>query len=422
MAKLAFVICILALVCGIHCVLFPDPDHGHKFKVAVSSFALNDMARKDPWNNKEHRKFMVSLFMPVTAPICTRECTELYMNHWTGRVTNQQFFGDPDKGIFEDLSYKTCCDTDKFMDASSIPVVVLDPHTDTTRLLYSNLARYISANGVAVLLIDHTYDSSAVMFPKNRVPQLISGKTKLSSLGTITVWNETVTNAIDIRIQDIHFALKSLDIATLKAEFPFLSFSKALDISSYAIVGHGLGGTVATSLSISDPRVCLSINLSGSAPPLNTTTQSPIYFLGRANFRREHDINWPSTWSHLTGTATEYDLADSEIFDFSDMPIVLELAKGSDWWKDTNSSGLGKIGPRGNHAVKCFVEAIVREKILGQKHEVRNCVALFGDDSMIPYLGGEYNENRMGAVKKSAAVRLEVYGGLMKKLRTWVTL
>lgn len=369
----------LAFFTQVNSALIPGPDKDHDYKSALAHFELVDIARKDPHDSTKDRRIMVSLFLPVHKDKCVSECELSYMSSQAARIANNQTLGDVNAGVFEQVKYKVCCGARQSITAPKIPVVVLEPHTDTSRLLYANLARFMTSQNVAVLLLDHPHDSSIVEF-SNGV-DYNSGATGLSNFSPITEWNSTVTKAIDIRIADINMALSKLtEPGLLERNFPAFKFSSKLDTSSYSIVGHGLGGTVATTLSISDPRVRFSINLSGSAPPLDKPTPAPIYFLGRSDFRREHDINWPKAWHALTGPATEVDLADSNILDFTDLPAVLDATKST-----LKGFGLGNSGPWGNHAVKCFVEGIIKDRLHNSDHGMKHCVQGFYD-RMVPYM------------------------------------
>jgi hypothetical protein len=408
---------LLAFFNQVHSILIPGPDSEHKFKSAVAEFSLVDNRRKDPHSVDDDRKIMVSLFMPIPVSDCTSECDHAYMGKVAAKIANNQTLGDPNNGVFEKMKYTVCCGSSEPIDASNIPVVVLEPHIDTSRLLYSNLARYMTANNVAVILIDHPHDSSVVEFPDTGAV-FNSGATGLSNFSPLTVWNSTVTNAIDFRIQDIYMALERVQDPTLltRSFGSAFNFSSGLNTSSYSIVGHGLGGTVATQLSISDRRVRLSINLSGSAPPLDHNIGSPIYFIGRANAKRDDDINWPQTWKHLTGPATEYDLADSEIMDFTDLPIVID-ATGNPKLKGI---GLGKSGPWDNHSVVCMVEGILRDQLRGETGAVSHCIQLFGD-RMVPYMAKNGGVVVQPMAKESGAVsrRTTVGAAVRHKLENW---
>jgi len=373
---------------NVHSIEIPGADNNHNYLVAVSHFPLTDSTKKDPYRPEQDRRIMVSLYMPVPRKQCSAMGTQEYMPPQTAKIANEQFIegNERDAGVFETMTYSSCISSNSGGggDVSKVPVVVLEPHVDTSRLMYSTMARYIAANGAAVVVIDHPGDASIVHFTSSRTRDLEvvynSGTVPLSNLSPLTQYNETVETAVETRISDIAFTLSQINSTSLLTrQFPSLHFTGSLNTASYGIIGHGLGGTVATSLSLfptllsstnstnstNSPTTAFSINLSGTPPPLNSSTRNtPLFFFGRADFRREHDINWPTTWSHLTGPATEFDLDDSAIFDASDLPLIVELA-----WEEDGKEGVVGRGLSGNRpaegarAVICFLENVVKEMV-----------------------------------------------------------
>jgi hypothetical protein len=398
---LTVVILLTALYGNVHAIRLPSADGKHKYKVAVSHFPLTDTARKDPYKPDEVRRLMVSLYMPVPKESCSNECQNSYMPPQTAAIANEQFIegGKRDAGIFEEMAYGVCCGSSTDIDASKVPVIVLEPHVDTSRLLYSTMARFISANGVAVVVIDHPGDASIVQFSSSRTRDLQtvynSGTVPLSNFSPITTWNTTVQTAVDTRMADIAFTLSQINnVALLQQHFTTQRFTSGLKTATYGIIGHGLGGTVATSLGLTSSAVKFSINLSGTPPLLSSDVRNvPLFFFGRADFRREHDIHWPTTWSHLTGPATEFDLDDSAIFDASDLPMIVELARTEGGKKGTKARGLSGNAPaEGARAVTCFLENIVKEhfKLNGQGMDLGGCVRRF--EGVKPYPGYKKEE------------------------------
>jgi hypothetical protein len=316
----------------------------------------------------------------------------------TAGITNEQFIvgGKLDAGVFETMRYTVCCGSSVPINASSIPVVVFEPHVNTSRLLYSNMARFISANGVAVILIDHPGDASIVQFTSSRTLALSivynRGTVPLSNLLPLTAWNATVDTAVNTRIADIQFALSELSsLALLRRQFPTLSFSSGLNTTDYAIIGHGLGGSVATSLGITDKNARFSINIQGTPPLLNKKVNNkPLYFFGRKDFRLEQDIHWPTTWSYLTGPVAEYDFEDSAIFDVTDVPVLVELAiTEGDAEEDMEVRGLSERDPAtGSRAATCMVENIVKKQfgLDSQFMLLTDCLRMF--PGVVPYMGG----------------------------------
>ncbi|KAF1914671.1 hypothetical protein BDU57DRAFT_540570 [Ampelomyces quisqualis] len=111
----------------------------------------------------------------------------------------------------------------------------------------------------------------------------------------------------------------------------------------------------------------------------------------------------------------EFDLSDSGILDFTDLPIVIEAA-GINGLK---GFGLGNSGPWGNHAVKCVVEGVIYDKLHGNTGGLSNCVRIF-EDRLKPYMAGP--GRFVARVEKSAAPfsrRSTVGTNIRRTLETW---
>lgn len=360
-AILAACITLVMIFEPIHAVYIPGPNDAHAYKSAVANFPLTDGLE-------------VSLFMPVKKADCTSEGDRLYMPADVAHASDAQFFGNVSTDIFDKMKYKTCGGSSKTIDASKIPLVFMEPQVGSSRFLYSTLARFMTANGMAVAILDHPETSSSAT---------------LDPFHNLKKWNETVTQTVDARIQDINVVLKELnDVNLLKHQFPSLKFNSTFDTDSYSVIGHGIGGTIATTLSTLDPRVRFSINLSGTPPLLQHPTYATIYFFGRSDFRRENDIHWPATWKNLAGRATEWDLKGAGIFDYSDLPWIVDLARQDEKITIDEVKGLrDSLGPFGFHVNACYLEAYLKAELTEPKYGyVGDCVRIF--DQMKPYPGG----------------------------------
>ncbi|KAH6644627.1 hypothetical protein C7974DRAFT_326272 [Boeremia exigua] len=359
---------IIMLFEPLHAVYIPGPNDAHVYTTAVANF---------PLINAANQELEVSLFMPVHKADCSSECDKLYMPAGTARESDAQFFGNTSDSVFDKMKYKACCGSSKTIDASKVPLVFLEPQVGTSRFLYSTLARFMSANGQAVAIIDHPD------VPAN------NGSASLDPFKDLKVWDEMVTKTVDARIQNIKFVLQELgDVNLLQRQFPSIKFSAAFDSESYSIVGHGIGGSTATTLSTLDPRVRFSINLSGSAPLLQDPTYATVYFFGRSDFRRENDIHWPTTWKYLAGRVTEWDFKNAGIFDFSDLPWIVDLARKDEMITIDGVKGLrDSLGPFGFHVNACYLEAYLKAELTEPKYGyVGDCFRIF--DQMQPYPGG----------------------------------
>lgn len=358
---------IIALFEPVQAVYIPGPNEAHAYTAAVANF---------PLVTAQHKGAEASLFMPIKKADCSSECDKLYMPSDTARDADAQFFGKTSSGVFEKMKYKVCCSGNKIIDASKIPLVFMEPQVGTSRFLYSTLARFMSANGMAVVLIDQ---------PQNHRNCTVS----LDPFADLKAWDERVTSNVNSRIRNINTVLHKLgDVAFLQHQFPDFKFKGTFDTNSYSIVGHGVGGSTSTTLSVVDPRVRFSINLSGSAPLLKNATYATIYFFGRSDFRRENDIHWPTTWKQLAGRATEWDFKNAGIFDFSDLPWVVDLARNDGKITIDGVNGLrDSLGPFGFHVNACYLEAYLKAELTEPKYGyVGDCYRLF--DQMQPYPGG----------------------------------
>ncbi|RMZ73124.1 trna-dihydrouridine synthase 1 [Pyrenophora seminiperda CCB06] len=395
-----------------HSFAIPGPDSNHLYKPAVSHFSLLNPLFKDPYHPTQNRHLMASLFLPIPRDLCKKECSIPYMPAMTAAIANEQFIvgGKRDVGVFETMDYSVCCGGGG-VDASKIPVVVLEGNVDTSRLLYQTMARYVSANGVAVVLVDHPGDASIVQYTSSSAtssrirrrddmlasPDVYnSGTVPLSNFSPLTAWNSTIDLALSTRRTDILFVLEQISTpAFLTQHFPNFATLSVLNTSSVGFIGHGLGGTLATSFSLTPSTTTstsFSINLSGAAPPLNKPTSNPpLYFFGRTpSFRRESALNWASLWSHLTGRiSTEFDVVNAGIFDMSDLPIVVEVARNEGGKGGVRARGVGEDGGVGaTHAVWCFLENVVKG-VLGLEGagvDLGSCVRGFGG-VVVPYPG-----------------------------------
>ena len=257
--------------------LIPAPDaDSHAYKVAVAHFPLTDVTYKDPYAATQNRKLMVSLFLPIPNTACVQECENTYMPPTTARLLSTQFFSNS-SSILKTTTYTTCCRATHPIDASAFPLVVLEPQVHTTRLLYSTLARHLSAAGAAVVVIDHPYDASVVEFAFSRTI-FNNGSVGLDAFNPVQAWNASVSGAVETRMRDVRFVLEQVaDLGVLRRQFAGFEVQKAVRAERYVVVGHGLGGATATALSVLDSRVAFSVNMAGSAPLLGNPVDASRY-------------------------------------------------------------------------------------------------------------------------------------------------
>jgi hypothetical protein len=218
-------------------------------------------------------------------------------------------------------------------------IVILEPAVGTSRLLYGAIAQEIASHGSNVFLLDHPGDANIVEFAappgSGAVDETIlqSQTINLNPFSAVDVWNKTGTNAIKTREADINFLLSSLsnNMTLATALLPGFKVGSAFNPSKgVGITGHGvLGGAVATDLGLQHSEIFkYAVNLAGTPPIVshNDTTSNLVFFGRNPGFKRDDDFAWRASWKHLHGRITEWDLQNSEIFDFTDVPKIVEMA------------------------------------------------------------------------------------------------
>ncbi|KAH7128355.1 hypothetical protein B0J11DRAFT_504834 [Dendryphion nanum] len=328
------------------------PETRMDFSVSIAHKAFYDSSRKDPHNEIADRPMMASLYFPVHKHTCDKLCAVQYMPTETAKVMDGMFFGNENIDVFRKFETRACCSANKALNPNEHNIVVLEPGVGTSRYIYGAVAKEIASQGHAVLVIDHPYDSEIIEMSAGEDDAkdhsvLRPQSPPLSPFHPITSWNSTVEDLVQARIRDINFVLSQMtDLTVVKELFPGFEIANVFDTKEVGVIGHGLGGAVATYMVTSgDPRFHVSVNMGGSPPNITSDTTSTILFFGRSSYRREDDPLWSAAWKHLKGLSTEYDMDDAGFMQYSDLPLIAELGGQTDknGIPKSNVKGLGPI-------------------------------------------------------------------------------
>ncbi|KAG9200387.1 hypothetical protein G6514_007059 [Epicoccum nigrum] len=365
----------------------PPSNDSYPYKVSVAHFETLGTVASDPLTYRPtsaREPIQMSLFLPVPKADCVAECGKLYMPADIACSAEKLFFKEC-KNVFSRIRYKYCCSSHKAIDAINFPLVFMEPQAGISRFLYTTLARYISANGMAVVLIDHrnvTHWDSFTDFP---------------IWGDMTV-NRTVEHPepglptdeyaeLYRRGIDIFMVVTALqDISLLSRHFPAFNFNTPIGTNRFGIVGHGVGGSVGTQIAAFSHRCHTSINLSGAAPKVSNpascmdhvATPGTIYFFGRSDYNRDTNVVWEATLEAWGNKAVEYDLQSAGLFDYSDLPLIVDLARKNAGIEIKGVNGLrDTLGPLGFHVTACYVEAILKNELIQPGNYVEECQSMF---------------------------------------------
>jgi hypothetical protein len=290
------------------------------------------------------RKLAVTMFFPEQKDRCKRHCSVPYMPDRTAKVTNAQFFGDENAGVFDKIEYNACCEVNHDLDLSNVIPVVMTPQVGSSRFLYGGIAQDIVSHGFAVLLIDHPHDGSIVEWNDGKENCTFMSKLDLNPFGLVETWNQTIDDAIDTQEINIRAVVDRLSDSAFVGQLfgPSFKVNGAFNTDKVGLVGHGIGGTTVTKMSASDAESFpISVNMAGSPPEITEDVHSDVVFLGRQEHRRENDIYWPAVWPRIRGKANEWTMARAGLFDYSDVPKIIDIVQ-----RQGDVKGLGTLRRR----------------------------------------------------------------------------
>jgi hypothetical protein len=188
---------------------------------------------------------------------------------------------------------------------------------------------------------------------------------------------------LNTRRADIHFVLDQMSEPNfLEKVMPKLKFTGPLNTTSVQMVGHGFGGSVATSLTANDASMVWSINLSGTGPDpqiLHETYDYTVFF-GREGHTRKEDPNWLDSLKSFKGAFTEWTFKKAGLMDYTDLPLVASLSK-----QGVKAQGTGEDGAWAFHCTSCFLEAYVRDTLQGEEGELGVCMKIRQCHNFRPY-------------------------------------
>jgi pimeloyl-ACP methyl ester carboxylesterase len=222
-------------------------------------------------------------------------------------------FGFP-PGMFGSLDMVVCSQPDFYKPNQTWPIVLFSPGFNATRLLYSMLAQEVASQGYSVITIDHPFDTN-VEFPDGTIAY--GGNVNFSDTNSIS-------HALDIRVNDISFVLDTLGI----------QYNAPLNASAL-IFGGSFGGAAAAAGMLNDTRLRGGVNLDGElfGGVINAGLGRPginqsFLLWGAEGHNRTSEPEWGSFYQNLHREgmfARELELLNASHVTFSDLPLVVDV-------------------------------------------------------------------------------------------------
>jgi len=190
----------------------------------------------------------------------------------------------------------------------TFPLVVLSPGNATNVEFYGSIAEELASHGFVVVGVNHPYQVTAV--------ELTGGK--------VAAYQEDydVPAKIEERLSDLTFVIDQLEQATASKSI----LDGMIDTSRLGVMGHSNGGTAATELCKSDPRVDSCLNIDGQAlggpfgtSPDDEAPEQPFMFLTKETQLHEviaarFEAGGTGTYRVVLPAASHQQFADGELF------------------------------------------------------------------------------------------------------------
>jgi len=317
-APLAFFSAVLLLDIG-HATNAPIPSPPGPYGVALQTTELINTGMIDPFApSKEYRRIVISAFYPTAMSKDCQQMRSPYMPPATAYVYDQLYssLGLPN-GSFEALELTLCSPEHTISKHNQIPhpVVLFSPGLGNSRLVYSNIAAGLAAQGFVVLTVDHSYDGAIVEYPDGSFVLAANIST-----------DEQIETSLAARTKDMLFVSQQLHNCTITRGL-FKGLFGYADLGKTFLYGHSLGGATAAATMLADKRILAGINLDGTffGDVVNKGLDRPFMLYAHEGKNLSTDQSWADTWSHLRGSKVEVAIKGSAHGSYVDFPLLLEV-------------------------------------------------------------------------------------------------
>ncbi len=235
--------------------VFTLPPPTGRYAVGVQVLDLVDVDRIDPFldGSPQKRELLVKLYYPAEDDPA-RPLAAYFGSPRTVRLFTT-FLGLPDFAFDQLNRVRMQARVEPAVAAAEAdyPVVLFSHGAGMSLETETAQSQDLASHGYVVAVIDHTFVSAGTVFPD----RVVSARDATTNFAT----PEPAGIITQIMADDAVFVLDQL--TALNAGTPASRFSGRLDLTRVGAIGHSVGGAVAYSLAIHDPRIKAAIDLDG---------------------------------------------------------------------------------------------------------------------------------------------------------------
>ncbi len=326
------------------------PEPGGDYLVGTKSFRLSDSDRPETFTDdpKDNRELLIKVWYPAVPKDGSVKNSYWEDTHLVGSLIARGI--RMPSFLFDHVKYIS---TNSYANAplssaeDSYPVLIFSHGYLTTISSNTILMEELASQGYIIFSIGHSYQNIVSIYPDGKVVPYneehvalaskledekkislfqefidCTDKTKKKVLYSQYITKHFIAESFDIWVDDTLFVMDELE--RLNQTDP--DFSGKLDLSRLGLLGHSLGGAVASRISLLDNRCKAGINMDGiqfrdiKEDDISSGAFMFMYSGGRNSMNSIlYDNFIKSTYS-----AT---ITDSKHMDYTDFPYIFPLSK-----------------------------------------------------------------------------------------------
>ncbi|WP_127358586.1 alpha/beta hydrolase family protein [Actinacidiphila soli] len=328
------------------------------YAVGTVSWRLVDDSRPDPWvDTQPYRELMVSVRYPAARDAEAYPRAPQMLPGEAAGFDALNNLTDVPSGKVDWAATRTHAHEGAPVDRSGgpCPVVLYSPGAGDPRSLGSTLADDLASRGYVVVMVDHTYDATAVQFPGGRVEttclveefgKAYPDEAKISAL---------LKKTVDVRVADTRFVLDELSREALAPH----GLRDAMDLDRIGMFGQSGGGFTALQAMHDDPRINAGADFDGllgyvqndsdAANPASVATDGldrPFLLIGSDG----NDLSTVPSWALLSRNSTGWhcglSLRGAAHATYTDAEVMIpQIARQLSLPRETVVKNIGTITP-----------------------------------------------------------------------------
>ncbi|KAI0449361.1 platelet-activating factor acetylhydrolase [Xylaria acuta] len=309
-------LCAAAAVTAADQILYPNTTG--PYRVGYKDLELVDYSRDDIYSSlPQPRDLMTTLYYPIDDDQTNCTIDTLLTPLLAGYL--DVLLSTP-PGTFKQFALPSCANAP--LARPDLPLVLFSHGFKGSRLLYAGFLQEFASYGFNVLAVDHPYDAAVVEYPDGRF--------------VYNTLDDSVPGAVeqdlDVRVQDVIFALDSMTNETITSQIPGLASSsgerRRLRTDHVGILGHSFGGSTTLQATVNDTRFVAGTSFDGPFWGFanRTGTDAPLMLMAALQPSSADWVSeWATTWPALRAFKRRFDVAGTLHLSFDDFPLLADL-------------------------------------------------------------------------------------------------